>query len=116
MPMLPEAPLRFSTTMRPLSCAASGSAMSRAMMSTLPPGGNGAISLIGWLGYCAAAGRAAASSAKKLNHCRRRGAIERDVSASHEAAALRGGENHHICDLFGLRHAAERQARHRALQ
>jgi hypothetical protein len=38
MPMLPEAPLRLSMTMRVPSCAPSGSAMRRAVMSTLPPG------------------------------------------------------------------------------
>jgi hypothetical protein len=55
MPMLPEAPERLSMTMRVPSCAPSGSAISRAAMSTLPPGGNGEISLIGWLGKpCAA--------------------------------------------------------------
>ena len=50
MPMFPEAPLRLSITMRVPSCAPSGSAMRRAMMSTLPPGGKGEISVIGWLG------------------------------------------------------------------
>src|SRR3954466_4279099 len=110
MPMLPEAPLRFSTTMRPLSCAASGSAMSRAMMSTLPPGGNGAISLIGWLGdvwgaagKAAKSGRGAAAATANLNNGRRRRAIERDVSAGHEAAAIGGGEHHHVGDLLGFR-------------
>jgi hypothetical protein len=50
MPMLPEAPLRLSMTMRAPSCAPRGSAMRRAVMSTLPPGGKGAIRRIGWLG------------------------------------------------------------------
>jgi hypothetical protein len=50
MPILPDAPVRFSITILPPSCDASGSAMSRAMMSTLPPGGNGAIRRMGWLG------------------------------------------------------------------
>src|SRR5919106_3417956 len=70
MPMLPEAPLRFSITILPPSWLASGSAIRRAMMSTLPPGGKGAISRIGWLGYgCAAAG-AAASSTSAQNRMR----------------------------------------------
>ena len=50
IPMLPEAPLRFSMTIRVPSWPPSGSAMNRAVMSTLPPGGNGAISLIGCVG------------------------------------------------------------------
>ena len=63
MPMLPEAPPRLSIMMRAPSCAASGSAIRRAVMSTLPPGGNGEIMRMGWLGYgCAASGGAAASA------------------------------------------------------
>src|SRR5574341_1759565 len=62
MPMLPEAPLRFSMMILPPRCAPSGSAMRRAMMSTLPPGGNGAMRRIGWLGNgCPAAGSASVS-------------------------------------------------------
>src|SRR5690242_14853221 len=115
MPRLPEAPLRLSTMMRPPSCAASGSAMSRAMMSTDPPGGNGAISLIGCDGYCACAVKAARNSTALANS-RRSGAIERDISASHEAAAIGGGENHDVRDLLGLGHAPEGDAGDGALQ
>lgn len=39
--MLPEAPDRFSTTTLPPSALASGSAMMRDVMSTLPPGREG---------------------------------------------------------------------------
>src|SRR5262249_22073789 len=51
MPMFPEAPLRLSMMMRVPSWAPIGSAIRRAVMSTLPPGGKGAIKRIGWFGY-----------------------------------------------------------------
>ena len=56
--MLPEAPLRFSITILPFNCCASGSAMRRAMMSTLPPGGERrSIERLARKGWARAAGK-----------------------------------------------------------
>src|SRR5713226_6697356 len=60
----PPAPPRLSTTICWPSASPSLSAMMRAMMVALPPGGNGTTSVIGRFGYCcAAAGGAAAPMA-----------------------------------------------------
>ena len=53
--MLPDAPLRLSTTICWPSGFASSFATIRATRSTLPPGGNGEMMRIGLLGYVACA-------------------------------------------------------------
>src|SRR5690606_29508679 len=60
MPILPEAPARFSTTTDCPSSLAQASAIKRAVMSTLPPGAKGATSVVARWGKAWAEAEAAA--------------------------------------------------------
>src|SRR5690349_5183297 len=62
MPICEAAPGRFSTTTLWLSDLVSDSATMRAVRSVPPPGANGTMILIGWLGYAAGCDQAAAGA------------------------------------------------------
>src|SRR5215471_19916381 len=76
LPMLPDAPGRFSTTTGWPSRGARRSATKRAIMSGPPAGVNGTIRRIGWSGQAKAGAAANRLAAKGNNERRSIGGIE----------------------------------------
>src|SRR5436309_13891600 len=113
MPMLPPAPGRFSITTGSPSACCSPFAIGRAMMSVVPPGGYGTMSLSGFAAeFCAAAERATKPDASASRMLRRLGEKPMRALSLRQARHDYSVRNfHHGCDAADCRTEAIALAR-----